>query len=75
MRTTPNKSEAEPVPSKPATTNPHDIAFSSVPDTLAALHMNCQTELAYTGVNTRDAAIRAIAVIGPLRELRAVGRR
>jgi hypothetical protein len=37
--------------------------------------MNCQTELAYTGVNTRDAAIRAIAVIGPLRELRAVGRR
>jgi hypothetical protein len=36
--------------------------------------MNCQTGLTYTGVNTQDAAIRAIAVIGPLREPIAVGR-
>ena len=36
MRTTPNKSEAEPVPSKPANAKPPDIASASVPDTLFA---------------------------------------
>jgi len=75
MRMTPNRSEADPVLSKPAYAKPPEIASASVRDTLAAPHMNCQTGLTYTGVNTQDAAIRAIAVIGPLRELRAVGRR
>jgi len=74
MRTTPNEFEAEPVPSKPAYAKPPEIASASVRDTLAAPHMNCQTGLTYTGVNTQDAAIRAIAVIGPLREPIAVGR-
>src|ERR1035437_11007357 len=45
MRTTPNKSEAEPAPSKPANAKPPDIAAASVPDTLAALHVNPDTGL------------------------------
>ena len=35
MRTPPNKSEAEPAPSKPANAKPPNIASASVPDTLA----------------------------------------
>jgi hypothetical protein len=35
MGTTPNKSEAKPVPSKPATATAPDIATAPVPDTLA----------------------------------------
>ena len=45
MRTTLNKSEAEPAPSKPANAKPPDIASASVPDTLAALHVNPDTGL------------------------------
>ena len=49
MRTTPNKSEAEPAPSKPANAKPPDIASASVPDTLAALHVNPDTGLTRRG--------------------------
>jgi plasma-membrane proton-efflux P-type ATPase len=53
MRTTPNKSEAEPAPSKPANAKPPDIASASVPDTLAALKVNPETGLARAEVDTR----------------------
>ena len=53
MRTTPNKSEAEPAPSKPANTKPPDIASASVPDTLAALQVNPDTGLTHAEVDTR----------------------
>jgi H+-transporting ATPase len=45
MPTTPNESAAEPVPSKPENAKPPDIASASVPDTLAALHVNPDTGL------------------------------
>src|ERR1700675_2268013 len=51
MRTTPNKSEAEPAPSKPANAQPPDIASASVPDTLAALHVNPDTGLTHAEVD------------------------
>jgi magnesium-transporting ATPase (P-type) len=53
MRTTPNKSEAEPAPSKPANAKPPDIASASVPDTLAALHVNPDTGLTHAEVDVR----------------------
>src|ERR1035437_8805362 len=53
MRTTPNKSEAEPAPSKPANAKPPDIAAASVPDTLAALHVNPDTGLTRAEVDVR----------------------
>ena len=53
MRTTPNKSEAEPAPSKPANAKPPDIASASVPDTLAALHVNPDTGLTHAEVDIR----------------------
>src|ERR1700693_5991900 len=53
MRTTPNKSEAEPAPSKPANAKPPDIASASVPDTLAALHVNPDTGLTLAEVGVR----------------------
>jgi H+-transporting ATPase len=53
MRTTPNKSEAEPAPSKPANAEPPDIASASVPDTLAALHVNPDTGLTLAEVGVR----------------------
>jgi plasma-membrane proton-efflux P-type ATPase len=53
MRTTPNKSEAEPTPSKPANAKPPDIASASVPDTLAALHVNPETGLTHAEVDVR----------------------
>jgi hypothetical protein len=40
MPTTATKPEAKPSPPKPANGKPHDIANASVPDTLAALHVN-----------------------------------
>jgi len=51
MGTTPNKSEAEPAPSKPANAKPPDIASASVPDTLAALHVNPDTGLTQAEVD------------------------
>src|SRR5450756_2401714 len=53
MGTTPNKSEAEPAPSKPANAKPPDIASASVPDTLAALHVNPDTGLTQAEVDVR----------------------
>ena len=53
MPTTPNKSEAEPAPSKPANAKPPDIASASVPDTLAALHVNPDTGLTRAEVDVR----------------------
>ena len=83
MRTTRNKSQAEPVPSKPANAKPPDIASASVPDTLAALHVNPKTGLTHAEVDARHAAIRVVAgvsfamavtaVIGLLFGLLAVG--
>ena len=53
MRTAPNKSEAEPAPSKAANAKPPDIASASVPDTLAALHFNPDTGLTHAEVDVR----------------------
>src|ERR1035441_4030929 len=53
MQTTPNKSEPELAPSKPANTTPPDIATASVPDTLAALHVNPDTGLTHAEVDVR----------------------
>jgi H+-transporting ATPase len=53
MRKTPNKSEAEPAASKPACAKPRDFASASVPDTLAALHVNPDTGLTHAEVDVR----------------------
>ena len=53
MRTTPSKPEGEPASSKPANAKPPDIASASVPDTLAALHVNPDTGLTHAEVDTR----------------------
>ena len=53
MTTTPDQSEAGPAPSNPADTKPPDIASASVPDTLAALHVNPDTGLAHAEVDVR----------------------
>ena len=53
MPTIPNKSETEPAPSKPANAKPPDIASASVPDTLAALHVNPETGLTQAEVDVR----------------------
>ena len=53
MRTPPNKSAAGPAPSKPANAKPPDIASASVPDTLAALHVNPDTGLTREEVDVR----------------------
>jgi plasma-membrane proton-efflux P-type ATPase len=53
MRTTPNRSEPEPPSSKPAPAKPPDIASASVPDTLAALHVNPDTGLTHAEVGGR----------------------
>src|SRR5579863_6838135 len=53
MGTTPAKSEAKPVPSKPANPKAPDIATASVPDTLAALHVTPDTGLTREEVDVR----------------------
>jgi H+-transporting ATPase len=53
MRTTPDKPEAEPAPSKPANGKPPDIASASVPDALATLRVNPGTGLTRAEVDTR----------------------
>jgi H+-transporting ATPase len=53
MGATPNKSEAEPAPSKPANAKVPDIATASVPDTLAALHVDPETGLTRSEVDVR----------------------
>jgi plasma-membrane proton-efflux P-type ATPase len=51
MPPTATKSEAEGAPSKPANSKPPDIASASVPDTLAALHVNPGTGLTHAEVD------------------------
>jgi hypothetical protein len=51
MRTNQNKSEAKPIPAKPADTQPPEIAPTSVSDTLAALQVNPDTGLAHAEVD------------------------
>ena len=53
MRTTLHGPGAEPAPSKPAPAKAPDIASASVPDTLAALHVNPDTGLTDTEVDVR----------------------
>jgi plasma-membrane proton-efflux P-type ATPase len=53
LRTTPNKPAAAPAPAKPANAKPPDIASASVPDTLAALHVNPDTGLTPAEVDVR----------------------
>jgi hypothetical protein len=53
MKTIQNKSKAEAMLSKPANAKPPDIAFASVPDTLAMLKANPETGLARAEVDTR----------------------
>lgn len=53
MEKVPKKSEAQPVLLKPATARYPDIAAASVSDTLAALHVNPDTGLAHSEVDTR----------------------
>ena len=53
MRTTPNESRAELAPSKPANAKLPDIASASVPDSLAALHVNPDTGLTHAEVDVR----------------------
>ena len=56
MGTTPDKSdksEAQPAPRKAADGKPPDIATASVPDTLAALHVNPDTGLTHAEVDIR----------------------
>ena len=50
---TPSKSEAKLEPSKPANEKAPDIAAASVPDTLAALHVNPDTGLTRAEVDVR----------------------
>jgi H+-transporting ATPase len=52
MGTTATKTEAKPTPSKPATAKAPDIATASVPDTLAALHVNPDIGLTRAEVDT-----------------------
>lgn len=53
MGTTTHKAEAKPAPSKPATGKAPDIATASVPDTLAALHVNPDAGLTHAEVEFR----------------------
>ena len=61
MQTVTNKSVVESPSSKPTTAKEPDIASVPVPDTLAALHMNPETGLTHAEVDTRHAAILAVA--------------
>ena len=61
MKTVTRKSVVERPLSKPATAKALDIASASVPDTLAALHVTPETGLTHAEVDTRHAAIWAVA--------------
>ena len=52
MQTTTNQSETKPPRSMPATAKAPEIASASVPDTLAALHVNPETGLTHGEVET-----------------------
>jgi hypothetical protein len=61
MQTVTKKSVVESPSSKPTTAKEPDIASVPVPDTLAALHMDPKTGLTHAEVDTRHAAILAVA--------------
>ena len=61
MQTVTMKSVVESPSSKPTTAKEPDIASVPVPDTLAALHVNPQIGLTHAEVDTRHAAILAVA--------------
>jgi H+-transporting ATPase len=61
MQTVTRKSVIESPSSKPTTAKEPDIASVPVPDTLAALHMDPETGLTHAEVDTRHAAILAVA--------------
>ena len=61
MQTVTRESVVESPSSKSTTAKEPDIASASVPDTLAALHMNPETGLTHAEVDTRHAAILAVA--------------
>ena len=61
MQTVTKKSVVESPSSKPTTAKEPDIASVPVPDTLAALHTNPETGLTHAEVDTRHAAILAVA--------------
>jgi hypothetical protein len=61
MQTVIKKSVVESPSPKPTTAKEPDIASVPVPDTLAALHMNPETGLTHAEVDTRYAAILAVA--------------
>ena len=48
-----NRSEAEPTPSKPVNVKSADIASASVPDSLAAFHVNPDIGLTHAEVDIR----------------------
>ena len=60
MQTVTKKSVVESPSSKPTAKEP-DIASVPVPDTLAVLHVNPQIGLTHAEVDTRHAAILAVA--------------
>ena len=60
MQTVAKKSVVESPSSKPTAKEP-DIASVPVPDTLGALHVNPQIGLTHAEVDTRHAAILAVA--------------
>ncbi|MBE0603490.1 MAG: plasma-membrane proton-efflux P-type ATPase [Deltaproteobacteria bacterium] len=53
MRTNPDNPEAGPAPSKPANLKSPDIASASIPDTLAALHVDPGSGLSHAEVDVR----------------------
>jgi plasma-membrane proton-efflux P-type ATPase len=53
MQRAPEEAEAQPMPPKPATAKAPDIATASVPDTLAALHVDPDAGLARAEVDVR----------------------
>ena len=61
METVTKKSVVESPSSKPATAKEPDIASVPVPDGLAALYGNPETGFRQAEVDTRQAAIRAVA--------------
>jgi hypothetical protein len=64
VQTVRKKSAVESPPSKSTTAKEPDIASASVPDTVAALHVNPDTGLTHAEVDTHHVAIRAVADAG-----------
>ena len=59
----PNAGQPKDPESKPANAKFRNIASASIPDTLAELHVNPDTGLAHTDVDTRRKERRAAGVV------------